>query len=206
MISVHQLLLEQVRSRIGTCGAVRQRRDSPFNIFTALRSSSDEVNLHSRFLHALLDHRQGPHGDRDNLRDFLSSVAGIEGFPLEGASIDREACNIDLLVTDSRRTQAVVIENKIWAADQERQLQRYHETLVALGYDAAAIHLLYLSPFGERPSKQSIGDLECTNLSYRDDLGCWLERRARVYTGPKDPRGRGQRSPPSARSSTSRSN
>ena len=27
-----------------------------------------------------------------------------------------------------------------------------------------------------------------------------------VYTGPKDPRGRGQRSPPSARSSTSRSN
>ena len=52
----------------------RAGRRDPFNVFTALRSPSDEVNLHSRFLHALLDHRKPGDGQRR---------ANLEGFTKE---------------------------------------------------------------------------------------------------------------------------
>ena len=53
------------------------RRD-PFNVFSVLRSGHDEVNLHSRFLHALLDYRQPSDEHRENLEDFLRSIVGID--------------------------------------------------------------------------------------------------------------------------------
>ena len=148
---------------------------SPFNIFTTLRSSSDEVNLHSRFLHALLNHRE-PGGERANLVDFLTAVAKVEGFPSQHASVGREIDNIDLLIESHDKKQAIVIENKIWAGDQEHQLRRYWKKLRSRGYPCGGIHLLYLTPFGDPPSAQSVGDLECRPLSYRDNLPRWLTR------------------------------
>ena len=50
-------------------------RREPFNLFTVLRSESDEVRLHSRFLAALRDHRKAPGEPRENLKDFLATVA-----------------------------------------------------------------------------------------------------------------------------------
>ena len=148
---------------------------SPFNIFTTLRSSSDEVNLHSRFLHALLNHRE-PGGERANLVDFLTAVARVDGFPSQLASVGREIDNIDLLIESHDKKQAIVIENKIWAGDQEHQLRRYWKKLRSRGYPCGGIHLLYLTPFGDPPSAQSVGNLKCTRLSYRDNLPCWLKR------------------------------
>ena len=148
---------------------------SPFNIFATLRSSSDEVNLHSRFLHALLDHRE-PGGERANLDDFLTAVSKVEGFSSDRASVGREIDNIDLLIESQGKKQAIVIENKIWAGDQEHQLRRYWKKLRCRGYPCGGIHLLYLTPFGDPPSAQSVGDLKCRRLSYRDDLPCWLKR------------------------------
>lgn len=95
----------------------------PFNVFTALRSASDEVNLHSRFLHALLNYIDPASGYRENLKAFLHEVVEeAENFQLEHARVEREANNIDLLISNGR--QAVIVENKIWAADQIRQLQK----------------------------------------------------------------------------------
>ena len=45
----------------------RSNRPRPFNVFAVLRSASDEVNLHSRFLHALLDVVDPLSGKRENL-------------------------------------------------------------------------------------------------------------------------------------------
>ena len=134
----HQLLLAQVGRLYERHEAGRRGRQQ-FNIFTVLRSSTDEVNLHSRFLHALLDHRSARHGDQENLRDFLDNVAKVNEFPLEGAMVGREIDNIDLLIANDKRKSAVIIENKIWAPDRERQLQRYWEKLVDRKYDPAAI-------------------------------------------------------------------
>ena len=162
--------------------AAREGRTS-FNVFDVLRSPSDEVNLHSRFLHALLDHRETVGSGRENLRDFLTEVARVEGFRLEGVGVSRETDNIDLLISNGE--QAVVMENKIWAGDQERQLQRYHCKLRSQGYDSSAIHIRYLTLFGDKPSGQSIGDLPCETLSYKESLPPWLKRCAqRAFENP----------------------
>ena len=157
-------------------------RPDTFNVFSVLRSESDEVNLHSRFLSALLDWKSAD-GGRKNLDDFLRCVADVQNFHEDGVLVERERDNIDILVTNNSR-QAVVIENKIWAGDQPKQLQRYHGILKRQGY--REVHLRYLTPDGHDPSEDSSGEVEYENLAYRDDkFQNWLRRcQQRAYDEP----------------------
>ena len=139
-------------------------RREPFNVFSVLRSEHDEVNLHSRFLAALLDHRQSPGQSRENLADFLQRLE-ISGFDHDGASVDREWNNIDLLIRDQASMKAVIIENKIWATDQPQQLARYAEQMRE--YDR---HVLYLTPDGREASEDSAGGIAYRCISYKSDL------------------------------------
>ena len=149
-------------------------RKEPFNIFTVLHKETDEVNLHSRFLHALLDH-QSSDTRRQNLKDFLQRV-GIEDFEQNDAKIRREYRNIDILISNNTTNQAVVIENKIkeikYRKDEPQQLQRYYKILQEEGY--RNICLLYLTLDGHDPSEDSVGNLPYKTISYRDDLLPWL--------------------------------
>jgi hypothetical protein len=105
------------------------RLEVPFNIFSTLRGERDEVNLHSRFLHALLNYQKSPDAPRQNLKSFLRRVVKKDkDFAQSGIEVERERDNIDILITNNVR-QAVVIENKIGAEDQSQQLQRYHDRL-----------------------------------------------------------------------------
>lgn len=121
-------------------------RQEPFNVFTALRKSHDEVNLHSRFLHALLSHRDAE-GRRPYLRRFLASIEGTSQFEsgAESAVVRREHQHIDLLITHRNPDWAVVIENEIWAGDQPGQIGRYY--LSVRRYRPQSI-ILYLTPNG----------------------------------------------------------
>lgn len=161
-------------------------RTEPFNVFTVLRSESDEVNLHSRFLAALLDYRSPQQGERINLKEFLESVAKVKDFDLGGVSVEREQYNIDVLIWNANSKQAVVIENKIWAGDQPQQLQRYHDELKHRGYPSERIHLRYLTPFGHDPSEDSRGDLPYENIAYKDeDFQNWLRScQQQAYNEP----------------------
>ncbi len=158
-------------------------RQDPFNVFSVLRSESDEVNLHSRFLHALLDYKRPGEKIRENLTDFLQHV-GVKDFEQSNVKVERERDNIDILITNGDR-KAVAIENKIRAKDQLGQLQRYHQKLKDADY--SKIHLLYLTPDGDAPSKNSVGDLDCKPIpiSYKYDLPPWLKRcQERAYDEP----------------------
>ena len=169
-MSDYQLLLERVRWLYEKHEAGRRK---PFNVFSVLRSPSDEVNLHSRFIHALLDYRKSPEAQRENLNDFLQHVVEKE-FEEKDAKVERERDNIDILISSADSKQAIVIENKIWAGDQPEQLQRYYRKLRDRGY--SNIHLLYLTPHGNEPSEDSPGDHDYETISYKDDLPPWLER------------------------------
>lgn len=159
-------------------------RASPFNVFSVLRSESDEVNLHSRFLAALLKHRKAHDKPRANLEDFLRNIVGWDDFDFGGSRVERERNNIDILISNSTR-QAVVIENKIWAGDQHRQLQRYHESLKERGLEDKNIRLLYLTLHGHDPSEDSAGALDVACISYANTLPPWLERcQERAYAEP----------------------
>ena len=154
-----------------------------FNVFPVLRTESDEVNLHSRFLAALLDHRKSRDEPQKNLKDFLRSVARVDNFKLDGAEVKREHHNIDILILNRHSRQTLVIENKIWAGDQPRQLARYAEQMQQDGYREP--HLLYLTLDGHAPDKNSAGGREVLCVSYKDDIVPWLERcQKRAYDEP----------------------
>ena len=154
-------------------------RREPFNVFSTLRSEHDEVNLHTRFLAALLDHRQSPGESRENLADFLDRLE-IRGFGHDRATVDREWSNIDILICDQSSMQAVIIENKIWAADQPRQLQRYAEQM--RDYER---QVLYLTLDGREASEDSAGDVDYRCISYKSDLVPWLRScQRRAYDEP----------------------
>lgn len=164
-------------------------RPEPFNIFSVLRSASDEVNLHSRFLAALLDHRQPNDKERSNLQSFLESVAGVDQFDQSGVRVGREKYNVDILITNDSK-HAVVVENKIWAGDQPGQLQRYHSELMARDFPDKQIHLCYLTPYGRDPSDKSVGTLDPTRvkkIAYQDPkFQDWLRScQKRAYDEPE---------------------
>ena len=167
-----RLILENARTLYEKYGRVPE----PFNVFTVLRSRSDEVNLHSRFLHALLDHQEpGREQDRRNLKDFLETVVKVADFDIPNAKVEREKDNIDLLITNTNPSRAVVIENKIWAGDQPEQLKKYYHRVSGIpGIDKANIHIFYLTLDGREASKDSAGGIKYTRVSYEDILP-WLE-------------------------------
>ena len=178
--------VEQYREVLSSAALLRERYQTggvePFNLFTVLRKPSDEEHLHSRFLHALLKHRDPDTGKRDNLADFLHDVLDLPDFDTDDVRVERESDGVDLLVVNGR--EAVVIENKIYAGDQPEQLQRYFRTLVEdRRYDDPAVHLCYLTLFGDAPKPHSIGRLgdRLKLVSYRDHVVDWLrgcQRRA----------------------------
>ena len=119
MIDTFRLLLEKAARSHDRHEAGRREG---FNVFSVLRREHDEVNLHSRFLAALLDHRQSPGESRENLAHFLHLLE-IHNFDHDRATVGREWSNIDILVCDRSSMQALIIENKIWTVDQPRQLR-----------------------------------------------------------------------------------
>ncbi len=161
-------------------------REDPFNVFSVLRSANDEVNLHSRFLHALLDHQKSHDAPRENLRSFLNSVYknkdSVPRICPVNSKVEREKDNVDILIHDHRSKQSVVIENKIWAADQHKQLQKYAFEQKKRGYKP---YLLYLTPHGRAASEHSAGDLCYKRISYKKHIRKWLiSCQKRAYDEP----------------------
>ena len=153
-----------------------------FNIFSVLRAESDEVNLHSRFLAALLRHRKLRDPTLRNLEDFLRDVVDIGDFRLDGVEIERERHGIDILIRNPTSREVVVIENKIRARDQHRQLARYAEQVEKDG-DCVRC-LLYLTLDGSDPDEGSADGRAVTPVSYREIIP-WLERcQERAYDNP----------------------
>lgn len=142
-----------------------------YNLFSVLRSSSDEVRLHSRFLADILNPK-GAHNYGDTFLNELLQRLSIS--PTSDLQVDCEYKNIDILIRS--QDTAIIIENKIYAGDQDKQLQRYHQAMTDEGY--SNIHLFYLTLDGKDASELSIGKLqsEVTNLSYIDDISPWIRR------------------------------
>lgn len=165
-----------------------------FNVFNVLKVSKREVQTHSAFLGELLNPK-GSHGHKDmflslfiNLQrekfrkhieflnrfesfDTLSARTSAEshiGFINEDKS---EGGRIDLLIKD-KSNNAIIIENKIHAPDQFKQLERYNNA-----YKKAPI--FYLTLEGTLPSIESKGNLSEGNdyvcISYSEDIINWLE-------------------------------
>lgn len=168
----------------------RQKRGEYFNIFSVLRLETKEVRLHSAFLAELLN-PEGSHGlGKQFLELFLNMVVRKnkeESFDFETEkpkvyveyyigiiSEDKKSGGrIDLLIEDGKGN-AVIIENKINAGDQEYQLLRYDNFAKDIYKN---YKLLYLTKDGGDASEYSTGkeNFEYQCISYRNNILPWLE-------------------------------
>lgn len=151
------------------------QKKTKFNIFTIIRKGHEEVGLHSKFLFELLS-PDGSHGKKDIFLKLFLKQLKVD-LAIENAQVFCEKDNIDLLIKN--RSQAIIIENKIYAEDQSQQLSRYYNTLIDKG--SKDIHMLYLSLDGKRASQQSIEELpeeviknRLINKSYKGFIIPWL--------------------------------
>lgn len=155
------------------------RQEDRFNIFTILRNQDDEVNLHSRFLFELLNPK-GSHNKQDEFLSLWLEIMETVNFSLEGVLVRKEYNNIDILITNSSK-QAIIIENKIWAEDKDKQIERYFDDVTKLGF--SVFRIFYLAPYEKDPSSQSVGKVSkdiIYTISYKYHISNWIKKCAGI--------------------------
>lgn len=137
----------------------RRRGLNDLNIFTLLRKAHEEVGLHSRFIGYLLnpdaDHGQGDLFLKMFLEECVHSVHPDFTLNIESAQVICEYKRIDIYITDGAKH--VIIENKIWAGDQNKQIARYIESIRNENVEDKDILVIYLSLDRAVPSAHSLG-------------------------------------------------
>ncbi len=160
-----------------------------FNIFNALFDGQEEVTLHSRFISYLLS------SNSVFLKLFVRNILKIktEDFDTNNCEVypnehnKSEKWEIDILIINKEKKQAIIIENKIHANDTihknakhkgnsyEGQLERYYHTITTGFYkrggkyieledksficDKDKTYVYYLSLY-KNPTDETIGELK----------------------------------------------
>jgi len=104
----------------------KQRGLNDYNILTTVLKPHDEVRLHSRMIGSFLDINGNHYQDSLFLEKFIE-VIGLKNYKVEKSKIYLEYENIDLYLTDGNKH--IIIENKVYAEDQNKQIKRYIETI-----------------------------------------------------------------------------
>ncbi len=178
-------LLDQAKTILELRKQRKERPGERFNVFTVLNMETDEVNTHSRLLYEFL-RPDGSHSMGDQFLRIFFQVVLKKDYPLDGSvQVSREKIasaggedlgRIDLLLEGSHFCYP--IEVKIYAVDQDRQVERYMKYARSRKPDGAAI-VFYLTLDGHSPSKESMGD--CTQdsivyLSFESEILEWLKQ------------------------------
>jgi hypothetical protein len=162
-------------------------RGENFNVFSVLGLSTSEVRLHSAFLGELLN-PNGDHGLGDGLlKAFVDTIikqvdpkfeidtktckVSVE-YPIGEISEDyTEGGRIDLLIRDDNN-HAIIIENKINAGDQYKQLLRYQNFAKK---NSLKYVLLYLTLDSKEASEYSTNNqVDYFRISYKEYIYQWL--------------------------------
>ena len=199
MIEQLQKLLNDVRSFTLANEKSRKEklaRGDAFNLFSELRMTTDEVRLHSLFLSMLLN-PFASHGQGDRfLKPFFEMIEKKRNSDLSPLVIDTSTIKvwvekdigpvddehggrIDICIED-KNGYYIIIENKIYAGDQPKQMKRYwNYAQEKCNKDANRYRLIYLTLDGHEPSKESTDGLESMDyicISYKDDIVTWLNK------------------------------
>ena len=151
-----------------------------FNMFRVCGVNHYE-NTHSAIIAEFLN-PSGTHGLKSKLLECFIEILGkdfkIENFICKNALIHTEVTTnegrIDIMI--GNKDKAIIIENKIYAEDQHKQLIRYNDyALKKYGKGNYQI-LLYLSLWGDKPSEQSCKGVEYVTISHKETIINWLEK------------------------------
>lgn len=165
-----------------------------YNIFQVIDMTSNETGVHSAFIADLLNpkgrHRMGDvflklflEMDVFKNMNFESANAIVEREKYIGEVTDETGGRIDIHIMDSSG-KCIIIENKIYASDQNNQIRRYYNYAESLKTE---YRLIYLSLFGDvhdedkttgndKNKKQLVQSVNYHILSYEKDILQWLEK------------------------------
>ncbi len=167
-------------------------RGENYNLFRVIHMTSNETSVHSAFIADLLNPK-GLHGmGYDFLRLFVDTIKthGIT-FDMEGSEVkieeaigkknleDTSGGRLDIIITNNKG-YAIIIENKIYAKDQEAQIARYLNYANKKHKDKFL--LLYLSLYGQVHNVDYTTkgvakiDEDFYTISYKEDILSWLEK------------------------------
>ena len=162
-------------------------RGENYNLFKVIHMTSNETSVHSAFIADLLNPK-GLHGMGDEfLRLFVETIdthgldLDIQGSKVEiekviGPRTETTGGRLDIIVYN--KEQAIIIENKIYAEDQEAQMLRYHN-YAQKQYRGKHL-LLYLSLDGlvhdnDFTTKGQVAEnKDFFTISYKEDILNWL--------------------------------
>ncbi|MFJ1436138.1 PD-(D/E)XK nuclease family protein [Capnocytophaga canimorsus] len=148
-----------------------------FNIFQICGVDHYE-NTHSKIIAELLN-PNGTHGLKSKLLECFIETLGnyfiINDFDCNNLSVFTEYSTregrIDILIQNAN--DAIIIENKIYARDGERQLSRYDKYAQNR---FKKYQILYLTLLGNEADKNSSCGVPYTPISYKETIIKWLER------------------------------
>ena len=167
-------LLEKLKILNMKYAKLNENNSDKFNIFSILLKSSDEVNLHSKFIYELIN----PNGSHQQNETFLNlfiqeiNSENSEKIIIEPLIAYREKNNIDILLKS--KNQAIIIENKIYTEDHSNQLSKYLTLIEKEGYLKEKISLIYLTLFNEEPNEKKVKDI-VINITYETNIINWIE-------------------------------
>ncbi len=153
-----------------------------YNIFEVLNIERKEVGLHSYFIYDLLNPNSVHEKSPIFLKFFLKEVLGynveqLENFDPIDYDIQREVDTgdgrIDFIINDLKNNMVHIIEMKIDADDQEKQLIRYDKYAKKVYKDH--YNLYYLTLDGREASEQSSESIEYKQISFKYHIVTWLK-------------------------------
>ncbi len=101
-----------------------------------------------------------------DIADFDPSSVVVKVEFHTGAVNEDTGGRIDILITDARRNH-IIIENKIYAREQDKQMQRYAK------YGGEKAHLFFLTLEGV--TSETADEVNYRPISYKEDILNWLE-------------------------------
>lgn len=181
-----ELLLEKVKNFRSREAERKKYTGEDFNIFEILGIGHLEAATHSKFLGNLLN-PQGSHSQGTLFLELFLDELGITTLNINNAKVELEKSvgeqgRLDIYITDCENT-SIVIENKIYAELQDRQLERYCEFLEIEKCKNKYLIFLTLSPYDRKseeniitPIKKWTQIVKFNHISYQCEMVSWLEK------------------------------
>lgn len=178
-------LIEKVKLVKFKYDEVNKKTAHDFNIFNVLKIGHLETSVHSKFLSFLLNPNES-HQQGNKFIDLFLKEIQIKNFNTEnvkiitekniGKSIKKKGF-IDIYISESNpEPEIIIIENKIFAGDQDEQLKKYYD-FAKKKTKEEKIHLFYLTLNGDEPSDKSLKglDIKKVNLiAYSAEVKNWI--------------------------------
>lgn len=174
-----QNLLQQIATITQKNSEILNATGGRFNMFRICGVNHYE-NTHSAIIAELLNPK-GTHSLKSELLEAFLSLIDKDFVPTDfnpsNATVYTEYTTtdkgrIDILIKDANKN-ALIIENKIYAADQYEQLKRYDQFAKK---EFKAYQIYYLTLWGSEASLQSGEGVNYLTISYADTIIRWLDK------------------------------